>query len=42
MADAAIIPFQTQYVPIFRGSRVHNAIYQPLSTMYDLTQVWLS
>ena len=39
MADAAIIPFQTQSTPIFRSSRVHNALFKPLCECYDVTQV---
>ncbi len=42
MADAAIIPFQTQSTPIFHSSRVHNALFMPLCECYDVTQVWLS
>ena len=30
MEDAAFIPFQTQLTPLFRSTRVHNAIYQPV------------
>ena len=42
MADAPIIPFQTQLTPLFHSTRVHNAIYLPFSNAYDITQVWLS
>jgi ABC-type transport system substrate-binding protein len=42
MADAAFIPFQTQLTPVFRSTRVHNAIYLPFSEGYDYTQIWLS
>jgi peptide/nickel transport system substrate-binding protein len=42
MADAAFIPFQTQLTPLFRSTRVHNAIFQPFSEGYDYTQIWLS
>jgi ABC-type transport system substrate-binding protein len=42
MKDAAFIPFQTQLTPLFRSSRVHNAIFQPFSEGYDYTQIWLS
>jgi ABC-type transport system substrate-binding protein len=42
MADAPFIPFQTQVFAIFRSSRVHNAIFMPLSQSYDYTQLWLS
>ena len=42
MNDAAIVPFQTQKTALYRSSRVHNAIFQPFSQAYDVTQVWLS
>jgi ABC-type transport system substrate-binding protein len=42
MRDAAIVPFQTQKVPLFHSSRVHNAIYSPFSENYDVTNLWLS
>ena len=42
MKDAAFIPFQTQLTPLFRSTRVHNAIFQPFSEGYDYTQIWLS
>ena len=42
MADAAFIPFQTQLTPLFRSTRLHNAIYIPFTEQYDITQVWLS
>jgi peptide/nickel transport system substrate-binding protein len=42
MKDAAFVPFQTQLTPLFRSSRVHNAIFQPFSEGYDYTQIWLS
>lgn len=42
MADAAIVPFQTQKTALFRSTRVHNAIFLPFSQAYDITQVWLS
>ena len=42
MNDAAIVPFQTQKTALFRSTRVHNAIFQPFSQAYDITQVWLS
>jgi len=41
MKDAAIIPFQTQSNPIYRSTRVHNAIYIPTTGEYDYTNVWL-
>ncbi len=42
MKDAVIVPFQTQSTPIFRSSRVHNAIELPPTSFYDWTQIWLS
>jgi peptide/nickel transport system substrate-binding protein len=42
MSDAAFIPFQTQLTPLFRSTRVHNAIFVPFAEGYDYTQVWLS
>jgi len=42
MADAPFIPFQTQLTPIFRSTRVHNAIYLPFSEGYDYTQIWVT
>ncbi|MEZ0092665.1 ABC transporter substrate-binding protein [Streptacidiphilus sp. EB129] len=42
MQDAAFIPFETQKTALFRSTRVHNAIFFPLSQAYDITQVWLS
>jgi ABC-type transport system substrate-binding protein len=41
MADAAFIPLQTTLLPLFRSSRVHNAIYSP-GVGYDITQIWLT
>ncbi|HJP74026.1 MAG TPA: ABC transporter substrate-binding protein [Pseudonocardiaceae bacterium] len=42
MKDAAIIPFQTQSNPIYRSTRVHNALYIPTTAQYDYANVWLS
>jgi peptide/nickel transport system substrate-binding protein len=42
MQQAAIIPFQTQSVPLMRSTRVHNAIYLPLDNQYDYSNIWLS
>jgi len=42
MKDAAFIPYQTQLTPIFRSSRVHNAIFAPFSEGYDYTQIWVT
>ena len=41
MADAAIVPLQTQKTALFRSTRVHNAIFLPFSQAYDITQIWL-
>ncbi len=42
MKDAAMIPINTQLTALFHSSRVHNAIYIPFSSQYDITQIWLS
>jgi peptide/nickel transport system substrate-binding protein len=42
MAEAPFIPFQTQLTNIMRSKSVHNAIYNPFSAQYDITQIWLS
>lgn len=42
MKDAAFVPFQTQLTPLFRSTRVHNAIELPATINYDVTQIWLS
>jgi ABC-type transport system substrate-binding protein len=42
MNDAVIVPFQTQSTPLFRSTRVHNAIEVPFTSNYDITQVWLN
>ncbi len=42
MKDAAFVPFQTQSTPLYRSTRVHNAIELPATGAYDITQVWLS
>ena len=41
MKDAAFVPFQTQSTPIYRSTRVHNALELPSTINYDITQVWL-
>ena len=41
MADAPIIPFQTQLTAIYHSSRVHGAYFLPFSQEYDITQMWL-
>jgi ABC-type transport system substrate-binding protein len=42
MRDAAIIPVETQQLPLFHSSRVHNAVYSPFSENFDVTNLWLS
>jgi peptide/nickel transport system substrate-binding protein len=42
MQDAPFIPFMTQLTNLMRSTRVHNAIWLPFSTSYDLTQIWVS
>ena len=42
MADAPIIPFQTQLTALFRSARVHNALFMPFSQSFDLSQIWVS
>lgn len=41
MQDAAFVPFETQFTPIYHSSRVQNAIFFPFSQNYDITNVWL-
>ena len=41
MADAALIPVEVEIHPLFRSQRVHNAIFSPFTSSYDITQVWL-
>ncbi len=42
MKDAAIVPFMTQDVVLFAGTRLHGLIYNPLAEQYNVTQLWLS
>jgi len=42
MADAPFIPFQTQLTTLFHSTRVHNAVYEPFSGLYDLGSIWVS
>jgi ABC-type transport system substrate-binding protein len=42
MRDAAIIPIETQKLPLFHSSRVQHAIYSPFSENFDVTNLWLS
>jgi len=41
MRDAAIIPIETQRLPLFHSSRVEHAIYSPFSENFDVTNLWL-
>jgi ABC-type transport system substrate-binding protein len=42
MRDAAIIPIETQRLPLYHSSRVQHAIYSPFSENFDITNLWLS
>jgi len=42
MRDAAIVPIETQRLPLYHSSRVHNAVYSPFSENFDVTNLWLS
>jgi ABC-type transport system substrate-binding protein len=42
MRDAAIIPIETQKLPLFHSRRVQHAIYSPFSENFDVTNLWLS
>lgn len=42
MKDAAFIPFKTEKIPLYRSTRVHNAIFFPFSQQFDITQLWLN
>jgi peptide/nickel transport system substrate-binding protein len=42
MRDAVIVPIETQKLPLFHSSRVHNAIYSPFSENFDITNLWVS
>jgi ABC-type transport system substrate-binding protein len=42
MRDAAIVPIETQKLPLFHSSRVRNAIYSPFSENFDVTNLWVS
>jgi len=42
MADAPFVPFQTQLTPLYHSSRVHNAVFMPFCSLYDLAGIWVS
>jgi peptide/nickel transport system substrate-binding protein len=42
MRDAAIVPIETQKLPLFHSSRVQNASYSPFSENFDVTNLWVS
>lgn len=42
MQQAAVIPIQTQSIPLMRSTRVHNAVYLPTNNNYDYSNIWLS
>jgi peptide/nickel transport system substrate-binding protein len=42
MRDAAIVPLTTLDTVLFAGPHVHNLIYNPLASQYNVTQLWLS
>ena len=42
MKDAPIYPIAQPMVPLYHASYVHNAIYVPVITNFDPTNVWLS
>jgi len=42
MKDAVIVPFTNQNTPVYKSTRVHNAVWSWLNQLYDPTQLWLS
>ena len=42
MKDAVIVPFTNQNTPLYKSTRVHNAIVSWINLLYDPTQLWLS
>jgi peptide/nickel transport system substrate-binding protein len=42
MSDAVIVPFTDQNTPVYKSTRVHNAIWSWINQLYDPTQLWLS
>jgi peptide/nickel transport system substrate-binding protein len=42
MKDAPIVPFTTQDVVLYAGSKLHNLIYSPIAEQWNPTQLWVS
>jgi hypothetical protein len=42
MEQAPFIPFMGQLTNLIHASSVHNAIYNPFSSQYNLADIWLS
>ena len=42
MKDAVIVPFTNQNTPVYKSTRVKNAIWSWTNQLYDPTQLWLS
>lgn len=42
MADAPFIPFMTQLTPLLHAKNVHNAIWSPFASAFDITNIWVS
>ena len=41
MKDAAIVPFMDQKTPLYHSSRTNNAIFNPRTQLYDITNIWI-
>jgi len=42
VAEAPTVPFMSQKTPLYHADSVHNTLYIPQVSQYDLTQLWLS
>jgi peptide/nickel transport system substrate-binding protein len=42
MKDAAIVPFMDQKTPLYHSARTHNAIFNPRTQLFNITDVWIS
>jgi peptide/nickel transport system substrate-binding protein len=42
MRDAAVIPLVNVDVPLYKSSRLQNAVYLPINENFDITNVWLN
>jgi ABC-type transport system substrate-binding protein len=42
MRDAALVPLVNTLVPLYKASRVQNAVYLPINQNFDITNVWLN